>query len=806
MHWLLRDLRYAFREIVRRPGFAGLAILTLALGIGAVTTMYSVIQNVLLNPFPYTDPRRMVDVLIQDTAQSRGGIRGGLTVPEFRAYVDDSNVFEEAVGTDTEPMLYQTSEGVEQWAVASVTPNLFHFLGVPPLLGRTANADDVKPGAPAVAVLSHKAWIRYFSADSHVLGRKVAIGGKPMTVVGVMPPRFTWNVADAWIPDPAARSDPEAMKKRFWLQGRLKRGVSLQQAAAELNLIAARLARLYPDRYPKQFTIKVITVIDWVVGKFRWVLYTLFGAVGLLLLIACCNVANMLLARATAREREIAIRGALGATRFQILRQLLVESMVIALCGGVIGIAIAYGGTKALTHFIPPYTIPLETRIIVNTAVLLFSLAIAILTALLFGATPALYATRRDLIPSLAASGKGAGGGFNRGPLRNFLVISEVALSLVLLAGAGVLMRSFLSMAGLDLGFNPHNLVLTSISLSSFTPARRREFFDEALPRIAAMPGVIAAAETTGFPPYGAMTTEIDVPGRAHYEQWNGLFQRCSNSYFATLGLRFLRGSAFSQSDVANARRLAVVNQTFVRKYFESGDPIGRRIRLTRLASAPDSLSDPSFEVIGVVADIRNQGIQEPALPEAFIPSSIGSFRFADLVVRTSSSTNTMLNAIRREIRAIDKNVGFRDPETMENVLHDVSYARPRFSVLLLSTFAGIGLALVGSGVYGVMAYTVSRQTREIGIRMALGAERSDVFRAVFKTALRLIAFGVFIGAAASFGANRVISSQMWTVATFDPVALIGGVIVIAILGLAACCIPALRATRVNPILALRHE
>jgi putative ABC transport system permease protein len=806
MQWLLRDLRYAFGETARRPGFTLLAILTLALGIGAVTTMYSVIHSILLNPFPYTDPRRMVDVVIKDTAQSNGGIRGALTTPEFRAYVDESNVFEEAVGTDSSEMLYRTNSGVEQFQVASVTPNTFHFLGVPALVGRAITNDDAKSGAPPVAVLSYKTWMTYFNGDPAALGRKIILDNKPMIVVGVMPPHFIWNFGDVWIPDPASRSDPAAMTNGFWLQGRLKPGLSLQQAAAQLNVIAVRLARLYPERYPKEFTVQVISVIDWVVGKFRWVLYTLLGAVGLLLLIACCNVANMLLARATAREREIAIRAALGATRFQILRQLLVESMLLALGGGTIGIALAYGGAAALVHFIPPYTIPAETEITLSVPVLVLSLATAALTALLFGMAPALYSTRRDLAPGLSAAGKGAGGGLGRANLREVLVVSEVALSLVLLAGAGVLMRSFLSMVSLDLGFNPHNIVVPRLSLPNASPAQKRQFFEAALARLAGMPGVIAVAQTTGLPPFGGSATDIDVPGKLHTQHWTGQVELCSDSYFRTIGLRFLSGSAFSRSDVANARKLAVVNQTFVRKYFGNDDPLGKQIRLTRLAEGSDAIPDPSFEVIGVVADVRNRGVEEAPVPEAFVPSMVSGAGFPRILIRTSADARKLLATVRQQIRAIDRNVVERDPLTVDDMLHDFSYARPRFSVLLLSLFASIGLLLVGTGVYGVMAYSVSRQTREIGIRMALGAERGLVFRTVLGVALRLIGFGIAVGALASIAANRVISSAMWTVAAFDPIALLSGVVVITVLGLTACYVPALRATRVNPMVALRHE
>jgi putative ABC transport system permease protein len=499
-------------------GFTALAILTLALGIGSVTAMYSVIYNVLLKPFPYSEPRRMVDVVVQDAEQSSGGIRGALTIPEFRAYVDASDVFEEAVGTDTRLKQRRISYGTEDIVVGAVTPNLFHFLGVKPLLGRVSTQEDARPGASPVAVLSYRAWMTSFGADPATLGRSILVDDKPLTIIGIMPSNFAWNTADIWVPDRADSSDANPMERAFWLQARLKPAISVEQAQAQLNVIARRLATLYPQRYPKKFAIKVLTIVDWVVGKFRAVLYTLFGAVGLLLLIACCNVANMLLARATAREREISVRAALGATRFQILRQLLVESSILSLGGGMVGVALAYGGTKALSYLMPPNTVAVETEIKISIPVLLFTLASVAVTALLFGVAPAFHAIRRDLARGLSGAGKGEASGLRHGILRNLLVVAEVALSLVLLVGAGALMRSLLSIMDLDLGFNPHNIVSVRPRIPNATPVQRRRFVEAATSRLGSLPGVIRAAATTGLPPYGGNRTELDVVGKTHLE------------------------------------------------------------------------------------------------------------------------------------------------------------------------------------------------------------------------------------------------------------------------------------------------
>ncbi len=596
------------------------------------------------------------------------------------------------------------------------------------------------------------------------------------------------------------------MERGFWLQGRLKRGISLKQAQAQLNAIAKRLAKLYPERYPKQFTIKVLTVIDWVVGKFRAVLYTLFGAVGLLLLIAGCNVANMLLSRATAREREMAVRAALGATRFQIVRQLLVESSVLSLCGGMLGAALAYGETKALSHFIPPYTIPVETVIEISMPVLLFALGSAAATTLLFGVAPALHSTRKELAPGLAGAGKGEGSGSRHGGLRNILVVAEVTLSLILLVGAGALMRSFLSMTKLDLGFNSHNIVVVQPRISTATPAQQRQLMEAATMRLASVPGAVAVTAATGLPPYGGIGTELDVVGKIHGEQWKGQFETCDSQFFRAIGIRFLSGRPFSRGEVANARKVAVVNQTLASRYFGRENPIGSRIRVSLLSTAGEKMPDPVFEIIGVAADIRNRGLEAPIEPEVFLPVTITSIGFPSILIRTAADAPGAIAAIRSQARAVNSNLVKREPEFLDDLLAKYSYSRPRFSVFLMSVFASVGLLLVGVGIYGVMAYTVSQQAREIGIRMALGAQPAQVFRAALGATIRLIGFGVVGGTLGSFVANRVVARLVWAVAALDPVVLLAGVATIAILGIAACYVPALRATRVQPLTALRHE
>ena len=805
-----QDLRYGLRGLRNKPGFTVLAIVALALGIGSVTTIFSVIDNVLLDPFPYKDAGRVVTFHVHDLAESGRGGRGFFSIPEFLDYQAQNHVFDRSVGDTNMDILYRSGEGTQRFQGTESTPDVFAFLGVPALMGRGIAAEDGKPDAPPVFVMSYKLWLKEFNLDAKLLGRTFVLNGKPRTLVGVMPPRFTWWGADLWIPSPLSRSDPEAKQRFFVMHGHLRPGVTMRQAVADLDLIAHQLARVYPADYPSKFTIQVDTLADSVVGQFKGVLYTLLGAVGLLLLIACANVANMLLARASAREKEIAIRAALGATRWRLIRQLLIESLVLALGGALAGCLVAYTGIKALVAFIPANTIPDEAVIGLNVPVLLFSLTVAVLTALLFGLAPALHMARPDIAEPLKDSGKGVSGGFRHGRLRNALVVVEVALSLVLLVGAGLLMRSFVALQQVELGLNPDNILVARLPLPKEqykTAAAMHHFFRELLPRLYALPGVVAATETSTLPPYGGIPSEIDIPGKTHSDKWNAIFQLCSEGYFPTVGIRMLRGRVLSEADVNDARKMAVVNQTLVKKYFGKEDPIGRRIKLSMLEKIPQPpVQNAVFEIIGVVADVKNQGVQDPPGSEVWIPYTITGAFARGILVRTSKDPASMLNTVRRQIWAVDPNVALTLTGTLQDFLKSFSYSGPRFSLILLGVFAGVGLVLVAIGVYSVIAYTVSRQTHEIGIRMALGASGADVLRMVLRMGVRLVGLGTVAGLAASLLLTRYLGSQIWGVSPRDPATLCAVVGVIVVAGTAACYFPARRATRVDPMVALRYE
>ena len=806
-----QDVRYGLRGLAKRPAFTALAVVTLALGIGSAAAIFSVIQNVLLDPAPYADVDRIAYVQIRDASRSAPGGRNAFQVPEFIDYQEQSQVFEDVIGGGFEDALLTTSDGTLQFAAGLVTPNTFRFLGVPPQLGRGIVEADAAPGAPPVFVMSHKMWVAQHSMDPGVVGRTFVLNGVPTTCVGVMPPRFTKQAADLWKPMRLDRADPAQQRRYIVFQGKLKPGVSFERATAEMDIVARRIAKVYPDNYPPKFTVHVVSWVDGLVRQFRTTLYTLFAAVGVLLLIACTNVANMLLARAAAREKEMAIRTSLGAGRWLLVRQLLIESLMLALLGAVVGSALAYAGIQGVKGLMPQGLFPSEADIRLNVPVLIFSLVVAVTTSVVFGLVPALQTVKKNMADPLKDSGRGIVGGFRRGKLRSALVVCEVALSLVLLAGAGLLIRNFVKLQSMDLGLDPDNILVARLPLPREqykTAAAKQQFFEALLQRLHALPGVVSATETSTLPPYGGIGTDIDIPGKTHTERWEAIYQLCSDGYFRTLGLKTLRGRTLSSAEVSSARKVAVINQAFVNKYFPGENPIGRQIVLKMMQKLPDgnAVENPTFEVIGVISDAKNSGIIDPIRPEAFVPYTVTGAFERGILVRTQNDPEALLGAVRREIWAVDRGVAMTLTGTLTSYLRQFSYSEPRFSLVLLSVFASVGLILVAVGVYSVIAYTVARQTREIGIRMALGAGRRDVLRMVSLMGLRLIAIGATIGILASFGTTRLIATQLTGVSPHDPLTLAGVVALMAVVGVAACYFPAQKASRVDPLVALRTE
>jgi len=814
METLGQDVRYALRNLRKTPGFAVIAVLTLALGIGASTAIFSVIDNILMEPFPYPDAQHYFSVQIHDTERSEPGGRAGYTGPEFLEYVEQNHVFDRVIANDQTDVLYRSGEGTQRFDGNYVTPGTFEFLGMPALLGRVMQPADYEPGAPPVFVLRYKTWVKSFGSDPAIVNKTFVLNGVSRTLVGIMPPRFGWGDADMWIPAKPTRAAggkvvAGAFQQRWFLLGHLKPGITVKEAEADFTVIAKRLATVYPTEYPKKFTVQMDSLTNLVVGRFKTTLFIVLAAVGLLLLIGCGNVANLLLARATTREKEFAIRSALGANRWRLVRQLLVESLLLATGGAAVGALLAWGGLKFLVALMPQEIIPAEAVIRLNTPVLAFTLGVAVLTALVFGLVPALKAARKDINDPLRDSGKGISGGFRHGRLRDAVVVLEVGLSLTLLVAAGLLMRSFVAIRDVKLGLQPDHILVARLPLPVDrykTADQVAGFYRPLLQRLKALPGVLEATETSTLPPYGGIPSDIEIPGKTHAEKWNAMFQLVSEGYFPVLKIQFVDGRSFTEAEVTGARKLAVVNQTFVKKYLGSENPIGRQVRIAQLAEFDDAVKDPMFEIIGLVADAKNRGLQDPPEPEIWVPFTVTGSAFRGILVRTAKEPMTMMNAVQHEIWATDANVAVTLTGTLEGYISQFSYAGPRFGFFLMTIFGAIGLLLVTIGVYSVLAYTTARRTHEIGIRMALGAEGSDVQGMVIRMGLRLVGIGVAIGLIVSVAIGRVIATQLWGVSAYDPWTLVCVPALLLVTGIVACWLPARRAASVDPLVALRYE
>ncbi len=807
-----QDFRYSIRTLFRDRRFAIPAIFALALGIGASTVVFSVVYDGLLNPFPYRDASGISIFQIHDTARRGNGGRGVFLFDEFLDYREQNHVFADMVGTSTLNVLYTSATGAQEFGGAFVTTNTFPFLGVKPLLGRWLTDDDGKPGAPPVFIMSYSCWKEQFGGDTKLLGAAFTLNGVPRALVGIMPPRFRYFGSSVYFPlglyRGAADSVNEYGRPRYLVaEERRKPGVTLQAAAADIDVIAKRLASIYPTQYPKHFTIWTDSLASDVVGDSKQILYVLLAAVGALLLIACSNVANLLLARATVREKEIALRASLGASRGRLLRQLLVESFVLAAAGGALGSVMAYGGIQLVAATIPPI-LPGEAALELNRVVLLFAFGITVLTIFACGLAPAIHSVRGSLSVRLAGSGKGSAGGFRHGKLRAALVIVEVALSIVLLAGAGLMMRTLYALTHVSLGFDSSNVLAASITLpqaSYTTVAEKKAFFQQALARISALPGVISAAETISLPPYNAGRSEVTVPGATHIEAWDTLFDVCSENYFKTLHIPLLRGRLLSEDDVESGRFVAVVNQTFARDYL-GNDPIGRKFKFDVFDTIAQTPHDAYFEVVGIVTDNKNQGLQDTPLPQAYIPYTITAYANRAILVKTAVAPLSLLKNVRNEIWAVDRNVAIGNAGTLDAYLDQFSYAQPRFGLVSIGTFAAIGLFLAAIGVFSVMSYAVSLQTHDIGVRMALGAQASDILRMVLGKGLFLVIAGSVVGVATGLIVTRLLASQLWGVSANDPLTFLVVVAIVVAVGATASFVPARRATRVAPLTALREE
>jgi putative ABC transport system permease protein len=818
---LTQDLRYAVRMLLRSPGFTLTAVMALALGIGATTAIFSVVNKVLLEPLPYPEPDRLVALNLH----SPRGTSYGLAVPEFMAMRGQTETLQDATAYDFGgPGINLTGvDTPEQLKGIHVSANYFKLFGAPIELGRTFSAEEDLPHGPHVVVISDGLWHSHFAADPNMVGKTISLGGEPHVVIGVVGPGFKVDPpTDIWLP---LQADPNSTSNAHYLLGaaRLKRGATVAKANAGLKLTADKYRRTFTTTViPPDASFGVTPLRDLQVSGVRASLFVLLGAVAFVLLIACANVANLLLARATLRKREIAIRAALGAGRGRMIRQLLTESVLLSLAGGALGLFIGYYGVHALLA-INSANIPRigehGSAVTVDWRVLVFTLAVSVLTGILFGLIPAFSASRSDLNVTLKESSSRSGSGFRQNKARSILVVTEIALALVLLIGAALLIRTFLAMRTVDPGFDPHNVITMQMSLTGSRfdqTAGVAQMEREAEQRVGSIPGVESVAATCSLPLQGALGLPFYIEGRptsnGNPNTGGAEWVNISPQLFKTFHIPLIRGREFTDLDDGAAPSVAIINESFAKQYWPKGNPIGERITIGK-GMGPD-FAEPPREVIGIVADVRDQGLNADPGPIMYTPTAQvkdgvtklnNGFMPIFWAVRTKAAPSTLIASIQNEIRTASGGLPVAHIETMDEVVKD-STSRTNFDMTLLSIFAGVALLLAAIGIYGLMAYSVQQRTQEIGIRMALGASAANVLGMVVRQGMTLAMIGIVLGLGAALGLARLIASLLFGVTPRDPVVFFGVGIILTMVALAATYVPARRATRVNPVVALRYE
>ncbi|MGH9311174.1 MAG: ABC transporter permease [Vicinamibacterales bacterium] len=808
MNWLdqfRRDLLFGVRGLARTPGFTTLAVMSLALGIMATTAIYSVLYAVVLDPFPYKDVDNLMSVRVSNVAMR--GYRTNYSVDQFLEIAERNTIFEGTIASTITDVLW-TGDGEPQRLRGNYGPfNTFDVMGVPPLLGRTPTPDDARAGAEPVVVLGYRFWQRQLGGETDVLGRRLQLNGTIRTVIGVMPKRFMWRGADVYVPVTFQRGRTIDGVRNVHLLGRLKPGISTARAEADLTPIIADLKRREPTLFPDQWRVGLLPFKETFPSSITRDIWILLGAVALLLLIACANVSNLLLSRATARQREITVRAALGASRHRLVRQLLTESLVLALLAGIVGTALAYAGLPALLTLVPPDTIPDESEIALNMPVLVFSLVISAVTSVLCGLAPALHTSGRDVAQAMREASRSLAGSSKHAVLRKTLVVGEVALSIVLLAGSSVLLRAFMSMRQVDLAVEPAQVLTMRVPLAAAAypdAARRSAFFQDLIGRVGAVPGVAAAAVNSGLHPLGNMWTIATVAGEPPSDDPVQV-HHVSAGYTDVVGIRLAAGRLFTTSDVESAQPVALVNERFVRGRLNGREPLGQTVTLPRLKTPPFSLQNDTFQIVGVVHDSLNEGLTNPVLPEVYLPFTHAGMSNL-LVVRTHGDPAPATKAVVSQVYAIDRGQPVTGIMTLDRILQDEQYATPRFNLILLSIFAVVGLALAVVGVYGVMSSAVAQERQEIGVRLALGASAGAIARMVVGRGLRLLLAGTAVGLIGSYAAGRWLAGEVWNVRAFDPAAFTAVSLILLLAGLQACFWPARRAARTDPLVAIREQ
>jgi putative ABC transport system permease protein len=809
MDVLWKNLVYSARMLWKKPSLTAVAIIAIGLGIGANTAIFSVVNTVLLQPLPFPQPKQLVNIASEQRNQTLDA-RGTSSVPDFLDIQKSSTTLQYVATYQGSGTFTTDGNEPERLLGAIVSSDYFNVLGVKPELGRVFTSDEDKPGAAPVVLISHALWQRRYAGDPNIIGREIDLGGKT-TVVGVMPAGFEFPISDDnqdyWEPLFSAafmtKEVREERANRFLpVIGRLKPGATVEQAKADLDLISRQIEQSSPVSNTNVI-FNTVSMHEDVTRDYRPALLVMLGAVGLVLLIACANVANLLLARAVARQKEIAIRMALGASRRRIAGQLLMESVLLALAGGAFGLLLATWGTDLLVAY-GPADVPRLREVGVDRYVLFFTLGLATLTGIVFGLAPALHASRPAPGNMLKENGRGVYSGRNR--MRSALIVSEVALSLMLLAGAGLLINSFWRLLQTNAGFNPKGVLALDIPLSRETYKTTEErvaAFQQLIARMKTVPGVRDVSVVSNVPlSENDIEVSFQVEGRKPYkpgEEAVADYTVIGNDYFRTMDIALLRGRVFTDGDTANSPSVMVVSKAFTKVYFPNEDPIGKRIIL-------DGKNKTPREIVGVVDDVRRKGLDSDVQPEMYFSFVQKPERRLNLVIRSTTEDASQLTpAARAEVKAFDPRQIIWRAQTLEQML-STSVAPRKFNMLLLGIFAGVALVLAAVGLYGVMSYSVSWRTQEIGIRMALGAKRTDVLQMVVRQGMTMTLIGLALGLVGVIALSRVMVGLLYGVSPTDPLTFTGVSIVLLVVALLACLIPARRATRVDPIVALRSE
>ncbi len=810
-----QDVRFALRTFRKNTGFTVVALLSLMLGIGASIALFSVVYGVLIAPYPYARPNQIwaPAVLGPNDAPHMWHWYTQRELQEIRKLP----AFSDLMATSARPVMLTGGINPENFYGVFLTGGAFNFLEVKPLIGRTIQPFDIGPGGePApVVVLSYGFWQRFFSGDRNAIGRTITLDDVPHTIIGVMPPRFGWWTNEAfWLPLRTDFKDNSGIAVIM----RLAPGVTQHAAEQQLNQLNIRLAAEHPDDYPKgKLRTVLLNYMDIATasGVMKDSLHLLMAAVGLLLLIACVNVANLQLARTTGRAREIAMRLAIGAGRGRLVRQLLTESVLLSVVGGALGVLFALAATRLIVVLIPPDYVPNESRIVVNGWVLLFSLGVSMLTGILFGLAPALHSSRPDLVGTLKDGGSGATGSIRGRAMRSWLVVAEISLSVILLAGASVAIRGFVQMARMDPGFQPEHVLRIDVTLAPkrYPTWTERNVLDRnLLEGVMNLPGVESAELGNMGLPWSGWRSSFLIDGQPRTEGRNVELALISSRYPQTLGIPLRRGREFTEEEIEGARRVALINESAARLWPAGQDPVGRSITIDDLARPvddPQALAAPGISpavmVVGVIGDTKNDGISEPPAPAVYLPYTFYAPPQRELAVRTAGDPLAMVNAVRRTARNLDKDLALGKPRTLDESLSEQAQ-QPRFNMALFSAFAALGLVLAAIGIYSVISYNVTQRVQEIGVRMALGAKRGDILKLIFIMVARVASLGLAIGLVGSILIERLVRFQLFARSSFGVVPLAIILLVLAGVCVLAAWQPAARAGNLDPVKALRHE